>query len=384
MGGGLMQLVAYGAQDVYLTGNPQITFFKVVYRRHTNFAVEAIEQTFNGTPSKGARATVQITRNGDLVTKMYLKVSITSTSENDVDCGYALIDSVELQIGGTKIDKHYGHWMSVWTDLTTTDSARRSLDPMIGMIPDTGSEPRSVKDNNGATLFVPLQFFCCRNDGLALPLIALQYHDVRLEFQFASAPTNVTSIDTASLLVNYVYLDSEERKRFAQASHEYLIEQLQYSSESVTAGATNKFRLNFNHPCKELIWTLQASSAAHHVLLASTDSAILKLNGHDRFSSQPGAYFTNVVPHECHTANKPPNTDAADNIYSIQGIHCYSFALNPEEHQPSGSCNFSRIDNAELQVAVNSSGTATSANIYATNYNVLRIMSGMGGLAYSN
>ena len=376
MGGGLMQLVAYGAQDVYLTGNPQITFFKVVYRRHTNFAVEAITQTFNGSPSLGAKSTVQITRNGDLVTKMYLKVTCAcelAPAVNDIDFGYSLINSVELQIGGTKIDKHYGHWMSVWSDLSLPVSKRRAHDNMIGVAP-AGADPRTAMNNNGLVRFVPLQFFCCRNDGLALPLIALQYHDVRLEFEFASAPTltNVISITTAELLVDYIYLDSEERKRFAQASHEYLIEQLQFSQESCGVSATNKFRLNFNHPVKELIWTIN-NSGAHHILVNNImTSAILKLNGHDRFESQPTGYFSQVQPFQHHTSS-------SDN----DGVYVYSFALNPEEHQPSGSCNFSRIDNAELSVVTDDT-PCTGCNVYAVNYNVLRIMSGMGGLAYSN
>ena len=121
-----MQLVAYGAQDVYLTGNPQITFFKVVYRRHTNFACEAIEQTFNGTPSLGGKATVPITRNGDLVTKMWLHTTATASGAVVTDLGYNMIKSVELQIGGTKIDKHYGKWMYVWHKLTSTAEKKNS------------------------------------------------------------------------------------------------------------------------------------------------------------------------------------------------------------------------------------------------------------------
>ena len=243
MGGGLMQLVAYGAQDVYLTGNPQITFFKVVYRRHTNFACEAIEQTFNGTPTLGGKSTVVITRNGDLVTKMWLKTTVSASGADvDVtDLGYAIIKSVELQIGGTKIDKHYGRWMHVWSQLTRTAEHGDAFTAIVS--------PGTVSDGQSVSLYVPLQFFCCRNDGLALPLIALQYHDVRLEFEFDSIAA--ASLSNTTLLVNYVYLDSEERKRFAQASHEYLIEQLQFTGEEQY---NQQIRLNFNHPVKELVW----------------------------------------------------------------------------------------------------------------------------------
>ena len=382
-----MQLVAYGAQDVYLTGNPQITFFKVVYRRHTNFACEAIEQTFNGTPSFGSKATVQITRNGDLVTKMWLHTTLTVTGTVALRKwpGYALINSVELQIGGTKIDKHYGQWMAIWADLTVTDSKLVAHDALVGTEDGTATEE----------IFVPLQFFCCRNDGLALPLIALQYHDVRLEFDFASQTvvnsnatqdaTNKITMTNTSLLVNYVYLDSEERKRFAQASHEYLIEQLQHTGaeSGIAASATKKFRLNFNHPVKELVWVQKVDTRTDISNVGTQTeldentpigSALLQLNGHDRFSVQNEKFFSKLQPYTHHTAS-PSN-----------GVNVYSFALNPEEHQPSGTCNFSRIDNATLSITNGTTQTDTNGTvfIYAVNYNVLRIMSGMGGVAYSN
>ena len=361
-----MQLVAYGAQDVYLTGNPQITFFKVVYRRHTNFACEAIEQTFNGTPTMGGKSTVVITRNGDLVTKMWLKTTVTASDVVDVtDLGYYIIKSVELQIGGTKIDKHYGRWMHVWSQLTRTAEHADAFTAIVS--------PGALAADDVVSLYVPLQFFCCRNDGLALPLIALQYHDVRLEFEFDSI--SGVSLSNTTLLVNYVYLDSEERKRFAQASHEYLIEQLQFTGvESITGTGTSKVRLNFNHPVKELIWAADndfgSFGDATSASVNPVTSALLQLNGHDRFSVETGAFFNFVQPHTHHT--RTPSV----------GINVYSFALNPEEHQPSGTCNFSRIDNATLTVTMNDS--STDLYVYAVNYNVLRVMSGMGGVAYSN
>ena len=382
MGGGLMQLVAYGAQDVYLTGNPQITFFKVVYRRHTNFACEAIEQTFNGTPAFGGKATVPITRNGDLVTNMWLHTTVNNTHATETadmlnEPGYSMIKSVELQIGGTKIDKHYGRWMQLWGDLSRPANQDTNHTALVG------DGTTSIAVTNGSLeLFVPLQFFCCRNDGLALPLIALQYHDVRLEFDFsaaasiASSGTNV-SISNTTLLVNYIYLDSEERKRFAQASHEYLIEQLQFTGvETVTVNSNNKVRLNFNHPVKELIWAVQADTWGLYddnttAGLNSTSDALLQLNGHDRFSKESGAFF-NYVQTQTHHSRTPS-----------AGINVYSFALNPEEHQPSGTCNFSRIDNATLSVTT-TADSGTSMYVYGVNYNVLRVMSGMGGVAYSN
>ena len=410
MGGGLLQLVAYGAQDVYLTGNPQITFFKVVYRRHTNFAIEAIGQTFNGTPGYGNRVTCQISRNGDLVHRMYLSLKIPDVNPLCAFYGNRIINYVEIEIGGQKIDKHYSHWMYVWNELSLPKSKRNGYNKMVGQ---TGG------DLNGQTLYIPLEFWFCRNVGLALPLIALQYHEVKINIQFETAElcrgstTPLTAFPISTLWVDYVFLDTDERRRFAQLSHEYLIEQLQFTgSESVSSAKLNT-KLSFNHPCKELVWfankrktdgtadeqqisnnnnwfnyTTNNTNIAsvpynynlqslHNKAVDSTNTVLtakLILNGNDRFSVRPGSYFNLVQPYQHH-----------ENIPTNAGINVYSFALKPEEHQPSGTLNMSRIDTATLSIDFKSGlDTNTSLNVYAVNYNVLRILSGMGGLAYSN
>ena len=381
MGGGLMQLVAYGAQDVYLTGNPQITFFKVVYRRHTNFSCEDIEQTFNGNADFGRTVTCNINRNGDLVSNMNLKIDLDGGAGGDTyvpRLGYALIESVKVEIGGSKIDEHTGNWMNIWHELTRDNSHDTGYTATVG-------NPAGQLNNTISTLYVPLQFWFCRNPGLALPLIALQYHDVRVTVKFASyadcisdGATDGVSFQDAILLTEYVYLDSEERKRFAQASHEYLIEQVQDSGAENVSSDNEKYRLNFNHPCKCLVWAANHSNTFYYDVDGDGDGAnqcsdaVLQLNGHDRFAKRDGSYFRNVQSLR-HFSNTP-----------AQGINVYSFAINPEEHQPSGTCNFSRIDNATLNITWNTPANAQSCNIYAVNYNVLRIMSGMGGLAYSN
>jgi len=504
-----MQLVAYGAQDIYLTGNPQITFFKVVYRRHTNFSMETIEQTLNGTASSASTSTCTISRNGDLVYRMY----VTSTNTAVTDGSTTLVTEAELEIGGQKIDKHYSEWMNVWNELSTPESKAVGLKSMIGSLGSSGTTGVGLVQ-------VPLQFWFCRNPGLALPLIALQYHEVKVKVLWGTDADTTCGINC-----DYIYLDTDERRRFAQVSHEYLIEQLQ--KEDKSESGTHK--LNFNHPVKELIWT---TAAADDYI-----SANIKLNGHDRFALQETEYFQLRQPYECHTAvphqNLPiaartsllngvypltvaavaslvphgttaiagdathfamPNvttlelTDAnvtalglssgtatagetlaiitnahgnsdqyggsdptdgtlytatvhsvgavntthnsiapgagaqvvqlnigfqdastsaaafptsiaagsADGVFAlfsldansvttartssmVRKVNVYSFALKPEEHQPSGTCNFSRIDNAQLIFS-----TAKACIVYAVNYNVLRIMSGMGGLAYSN
>ena len=437
-----MQLVAFGAQDVYLSGNPQITFFKVVYRRHTNFSLESIEQTFNGTVDFGRKVTCTVSRNGDLLTKTYLRVQLPKVMVKDnagapahptarwVDhIGHRLIEFVEVEIGGQRIDKHYGDWLHIWNELTQATGHAMGYNRMIGhhpMFQVPALNPANGKHEiEGETLYIPMQFWFNRNPGLALPLIALQYHEVKFNIEFApfskvfpfdltAVPAGDVEVDqnglSASLFIDYVYLDADERKRFAQVTHEYLIEQLQFTgSESVSSGAGNhKCKLNFNHPCKELIWTIRdsdgslwepfnytvggtamgavggegaiagpggnsfATAAITYGEKNPVKSALLQLNGHDRFSRRDGMYFNIVQPYQ-HHENVPP-----------VGINVYSFALKPEEHQPSGSCNMSRIDNAVLQLELEKLVNGGQVSVYATNYNVLRVLSGMGGLAYAS
>ena len=447
MGGGLLQLVAYGAQDVYLTGNPQITFFKVAYRRHTNFALEAIEQTFNGTSSFGSRVTCQVTRNGDLINRIYFVGTLqnnnsTATTENVIPgalalvpyFGLKLLKTIELEIGGQRIDKHYSEWLYIWNELSLPVGKRDGYKLMVGG--DKYNRSILLQAGQSYSLYIPLEFWFCRNVGLALPLIALQYHEVKINIEFESASsmvdknnnysdraftvkdgggTNTLSaaeavntnangdiakleLKAAALWVDYIFLDTDERRRFAQLSHEYLIEQLQFTGSDTIVGnntsSMKSIRMNFNHPCKELVWVIKpdyTSTAVNKVAPPywnnftdrSGDNqyplsknpvtlAKIQLNGNDRFAERRGGYFSLVQPYQHH--------DYTPTIYN-NGINVYSFAIKPEEHQPSGTLNMSRIDTAVLSVASSVSGTIY---IFTVNYNVLRILSGMGGLAYSN
>jgi len=429
-----MQLVAYGAQDIYLTGNPQITFFKVVYRRHTNFSMESIQQTWNGGSSTNGRCTATISRNGDLVHKLYFQIDTTGAkgageSTNSASFvstihnpGCAWIDNVSVEIGGQTIDKHYGSWLETWAELTEVnptgviagsnenastaaalgDFENTLFQRMAGMggVRSSGAAGGTDRErlNSGRYFYVPLQFWFCRNPGLALPLIALQYHEVKIivEHKFADVFKDhaASKNPDQQLWADYIYLDTDERRRFAQVSHEYLIEQLQMQDASAAATVD----LNFNHPVKELVWTGswsladKANAGTNNSLIPNNDGSdtyLLKLNGHDRFAARPVTYFTQAQVHQYHSGPGGLNTQ----LYAANGsgsasqvnnfddsIAVYSFALKPEEHQPSGTCNFSRIDSAQLI----RSGNAHPMRIYAVNYNVLRIMSGMGGLAYSN
>ena len=376
-----MQLVAYGAQDIYLTGNPQITFFKVVYRRHTNFSMEAIEQTWNGTSSgtTASRCTATISRNGDLVHRMYIELDATPRAEANPSAQG--ITSIEIEIGGQKIDKQTGQWMNVWSHLTEPNPSGHvgeiDSDTFTGtLFQNMSGMGGALGDTTGAAkLFIPLMFWFNRNPGLALPLIALQYHEVKviLEHDWTQGFSAATS---NKLWADYIYLDTDERRRFAQVSHEYLIEQVQ--EETVTAAGSSD--LNFNHPVKELVFCVNATNGTLATIGSSAATYQLKLNGHDRFAARDWRYFSRTQVYQHHTgAGGLAAAAESDGAFS-DGIGVYSFALKPEEHQPSGTCNFSRIDNAQLVQTAN----ATANKVYAVNYNVLRIMSGMGGLAYSN
>jgi len=435
MGGGLLQLVAYGAQDVYLTGNPQITFFKVVYRRHTNFAMEAIEQTPTGNNTLGSRVSVQITRNGDLINRVYFNGKITNKNSTKAfalvpNFGQRLLKTVELEIGGQRIDKHYSEWLYIWNELTLTPGKKEGYMAMVGA--DKYNRCTKLDATKSYEVYVPLEFWFCRNVGLALPLIALQYHEVKINVEYESAVnmfdtnagnftdfedekedggvdnsttatfTNVSSelsLDDAKIWVDYIFLDTDERRRFAQVTHEYLIEQLQFTgSDSVTHGAETmkSIRMNFNHPCKEIVWVTRknasniywnnyssASTGTDDVnnYITSTNPTVkskMVLNGNDRYAERNGTYFSLVQPYQHHECTP-------DKFH--EGINVYSFAIKPEDHQPSGTLNMSRIDTAVLSVSTTlpSTNNKTGAiSIYAVNYNVLRILSGMGGLAYSN
>ena len=565
MAGGLIQLVAYGAQDVYLTGNPQITYFKVVYRRHTNFSMECIKQTVNGDTTIGTSGvnnigSVVVSRNGDLIGKIFIKCN---TDNDQGICGDHLIDEVEVEIGGHRIDKHFREWNQIWSELTTPQSKSDGFKYMTGSF---NNDIVTSVNSGQSSIIYPLNFWFCRNPGLALPLIALQYHEVELKIKWGVGLYNsslnenltrkeenlVSSLIEAEVWIDYIFLDTDERRRFTQVSHEYLIEQVQLQNEKNENKKT--FKLNFEHPVKEIIWTNPTDGSM------TTQKTRIEINGHDRFIEQSKEYFQIYQPLNYHTSvpgynikevelpkmvSKPihilsgnsvckdgsstltengtflikaqktdnleiysssslsnilkvgdileiaycitsssdfttsettlsvsateiistftvipdpsitsetaetssfylPDSNSlthAKNIiikaailaigseveaglkkYTIgfnvssgtgltsdtpivsksgeghisiiartqnpqsrcsqlkKDINVYSFALNPEEHQPTGTCNFSRIDSSKLIM----SDLTKVSNIYAVNYNVLRIMSGMAGLAYAS
>ncbi len=441
MGGGLLQLVAYGAQDAYLSGNPHITFWKILYKRHTNFAIEAFRVNFTGAPVYGQRLVATVNRNADLIWKTYVEITLPDTrasktgkaqdvlwtGESSARLGYQMLQQIELEIGGQIIDRHYGEWLYLWETLTADVDTAWKLWDMAGLRGTLDGQPSSVETCNGrpGVIYVPLQFWFCRNPGLALPLIALQYHEVRFNItlndatnlvtkgawsNISQAASNLPQIRDMALYIDYVYLDVDERRRFAQESHEYLIEQVQYEGQQQVTTSSGRLDLTLNHPVKELIWVFQDErvvDCGSAVAAASgytdpfkyadiVDRARIQINGQDRFDERYGDYFWKVQPYQHHTSSGSSvavNMTQSFATSTPNYINVYSFAIKPEEHQPSGTCNFSRIDNATLVYDSISSGAAGTFpskafpynfRLYAVNYNIFRIMSGMGGLAYSN
>jgi hypothetical protein len=405
MGGGLLQLVAYGAQDAYLSGNPQITFWRGLFKRHTNFAMEPFRVNLTGQANWGTKHSAILGRHADLVGPAYIEVEMpgddnTLIYTNDYRAGFNLIEYVELDIGGQVIDRQYGEFLSIWSKLSLSSTQIVNLRE-INRVLNTATDPctSTGRPSRANVTYIPLSFWFCRNPGAALPLIALQYHEVKINILWNKPslifkPFVQSAVSAgpaqANLLVDYIYLDVEERRRMAQESHEYLIEQTQFNEDKGLTSAQNRVDLTFNHPVKELIWVTQRTARKDCRINGGTDinplrydgiiyDCALQLNGQDRMQSLPGKYFNAVQPFQHHTGE---NED---------GIYMYSFAIKPEEHQPSGTCNFSRIDTATLVFSVDGVYPINNADInnydirvYAINYNILRVMSGMGGLAYSN
>lgn len=406
-----MQLVAFGHQDLYLTGNPQITFFKIVYRRHTNFAMEDIEQVFDATPGFGKRVACKIARNGDLVHDIYLQVTLpalTQSQDNSTWHGYAnsignvLINYVDIRIGGQIIERHYGEWLEMYSELYLDESKRKDYNAMIGKYETNVSLETNATENR--TYYIPLRFWFCRNVGLALPLISLLNHDINIEVQFRNLG-NITKADTeittptqssdgtvaeivdASLYIKYIYLGDDEKVKFAQQSHEYLIERIQRQPwRAIDASTLNeRVKLQFQDPVKELVWgittdtNLEANTNTGNNMMNFSsvsgrdtfNSMRLQMKGQDRFSIRDAGYFRLVQPYEHNTGSRR------------KYVYTYSFALKPEEHQPTGSVNMSKIDEADMFLTFTQADVvASQLKIFAVSYNVLRIANGMGGLSF--
>lgn len=473
-GGAIMQIVSYGAQDVHLVKDPEITFFKAEYKRHTNFALECVEQSFTGEANFGKRVTCNLTRTGDLISGLTLQLTVpqlkrewftvnaggTAVALNAVDTaliaassvsnidsikpsyvqslGHAVIQDISLEIGGQTIDKQYGLYMELLSEHTLSESKYEQAGRMVGRYPTLGQA--AVAATQEQTYYIPIQFWFCRNPGLALPLASIQFHDIRVTIQFRPmrecvimtrndtllevshtpaivAPSEI-EFEYCQLFGEYVFLDKAERNMFASKPQEYLIEQVQFNGEESiilnSGNPTLRHDLKFSHPVKEIMWVVQQTDVASpgsgdlqkndwfnfgqvnqtieaedavlglaNDLISNDLKAVsLQMNNYDRISPRPASYFRTEQPSRHHT--RMPK----------KSIYSYSFALKPEEHQPSGSINMSRIDTARISYRLGNEITAGSGvfgsaktgtfYLFAKNYNYLRVTNGMAGLLYAS
>ena len=405
MGGGLLQLLAVGIQDIYLIGNPQITFFKTVFKKYTNFSIESMQQSIDGRTDFGQPIEITIERKGDLVKDIMLDILLPILPNGYYwtnGIGNVIVKQVDLEIGGQLIDRHYSEWLDIWSQLTINESKIGAYNAMVGNYNTLTSLEANATTN--LRLTVPLYFWFNKDYALALPLIALQYHAVVLKItlrDFASCYRNnsvVPILNSAQyqmqqfrVWADYILLDMEERRNFANTSHEYIIEQLQFAGDEFIDKTSNSVSkaLFFNHPVKEIYWVHVRNDFEQTNITTgnqqldysiSTDietfgQGVLQLNGIERFAKRPANYFRLVQNYQFHTH------------YTSKNIYSYSFGLYPEKQQPTGSCNMSKITNTTLYLDyfdIDHSQKDMILKVFGLNYNIFRIISGMGGLAFSN
>lgn len=522
MTGSILQLVAYGIEDIFLTNEPQITYFKVVYKRHTNFSREEIKQTFVQTPDFGKQTSAIIGKNADLMEKTTLVINLPAIPKfrniNGGDDnitkvawvrypGYSIIDYVSIIINDREICKHYGEWMMLWNQLFNPQATDPGFKKMIGDVEELISY---TNGKNAYTLFVPLQFWFCRSSGNALPLVALLYSDIKinislntwescisitpsyyitcqndlvelLQYEYieqivddniASAfftyydpilkrlyyslistnnfllipPTtsssdyykyniigkttnsivlpiqqntsiNVLGIATYKyqkikllvlgetfLLINYIFLDEDERFKFAESKHDYIIQQLYYTYNNELTGPTQSIRLQIDNPCTYLLWIAQQKyiydfkdyynytytyrhklpydKGFKNTIMGEPlnypsnkliNNCTLMLNGKERLSFRSSVYFKLVQIYQ-NCINEPP-----------AGVNGYFFSIYPNSTQISGSCNMSKIETIELKLNVNpilSPSNIGLVRVYAETLNILRIANGLGAIMF--
>lgn len=407
MPGGLIQLVSVGAQDTHITGNPNMSFFKSKYKRHTRFSKETIEEVIIGQkPDFGKKITCTLSGKGDLLSYIVLEFVLpqltASTGQirwiNGV--GYKLVKSVEFQVGGVTIDKQYGEWYHLIDELSFTDSKSNNYQQILGRNAAYDANTGLIASLGTTIIAFPLKFWFCNNIASAFPIVALNHNDIKLIIEIedfsklytlSNASASVTDANIVSMDIHsdYIYLSPEERSAIVNRDNNYMITQLQYSGEHrAIAGQTSiQIPINFSHPVKELMWVIQRTNVGTHtnnfggnfwLNYSNTNgnsmlsTAKLSANGEDMMYEMKSYYFTKLVPFKHHT--RVPS----------KHIYVYSFALYPEEFQPSGTMNYSRVMNPRLHINFVSGVPEVNIRVYAINYNFIQIKSGSLGIAYRN
>lgn len=394
--GALLQLAAKGIQDTFLTDKPNINHFKKVFKQYTPFATEQIKLDFNGDVQFGKKITCVIPRSGDLLSNIYLNVKLPELTKTSGDfagwtnsIGNAMIDYVELEIGGSIVDKRYGIFMEIWDELI--DNKIENI--LIGKF-DTNLV---LKDSaiSATEYYIPLNFWFHNDLALALPIISLRNHEIKIHIKLrpfselthydgVTPPLDV-QITNINLMANYVFLDNNERSRYANSDHKFFITQLQMNPVVAYKANTKNIKtsLEFNHPCKELLWVFTETISEENndwfnfskrvpngdLVTELMSSCKFVIDGSERFSNNE-KYFRSVQ-HELHHSN-----------ISNKHIYIYSFSNNPEVWQPSGSLNFSKLNDSVMYFTMIDGVPSFKLYIFALTYNWFIIKKGLGAIAF--
>ncbi len=492
MGAGLLLLVSVGKENIYLSTNPDITYFKIAYKRYTNFSIETVKQNFKSLPDFGRRVTVNISKNADMMSNCYLYVQLPDiiSSNHSVlphgikkfswvnKIGLAILRYVDLEISGILIERNFGDWLNIWYELTVTIAKKKSLKKMIGdisLLTDMSNGKLSYSLN------IPLNFWFCQDSGLSLPLVSMVHNDIKFHVEFndfnlcyKESPTNymkiqetfclfksneiikqnvngniaigsfvyydsinqyiyynvikgtfiiptsniqkytiigndtlfecnlvigsyiitdesyfrfnTPSIINAYMLVNYIYLDNTERFNFITKSHQYLIPMVQNINDQTSYSTNISYRIPFINPNKIILWrccllsNISNNNTFNYSLypLSNSQDSIIEnvqivLNSINRQDIHNWKLYT-ILQNYMNNFTSPQ-----------QGIYMYSFCLNPNEYQPSGSCNFSQIDDTYLQLTLNKKinyQNPVNIKAYSIQYNLFKIENGLGGLGF--
>lgn len=406
--GPVLQLLAVGTQNNYDQINPQISFFKSIYKRHSPFALETTALTANGTANWGRRLVIPLPRSGDLFVSGYIHVDLPALTANAGSTvawvrhlGHALIKNIALEIGGNKIDEVTGVMMHIWNELSLNEDKRKGYATLIGDVESLTTQAAAIP---AAELNIPLPFYFCAAPGLAIPIIALPYTEVRITIQLAefhelvvtgdgATLTNVPALPNFEVYSEIAYLDGPERQIFSQATHEYLVTLWQYQGDESASSPIVKIKTTFAHPTKELIWAIRpdrnmlggvgtprpfdftdsGSTTAYYKGNDPMISGRILFNATERISTRPASYFNVLEPFKRHTR------------VPAKGIYVYSMALNPESPtQPTGSVNFSKLDSVTLQLELSTGTSPVTIFLFARSQNIFKCTSGLAGLQYSS
>jgi hypothetical protein len=384
MDGGLIQLASFGSEDLNIISNKGITFFKYLYKRHTPLAIESIEKVFINKPRFGGTSTVKIPKDGDMVSKIYLNIDLpydkNLTESYWVNrIGYRIIKKVELYIGNQLIDRLFGHWMHIWSELTHTIDKKSILDKIVGNKGKDGIS-NGNKVNIKHTLNIPLPFFFCNNYQNSLPLIAIREKDIYLKFFFETKKNCIQEggipsgdLTNARLWIDYIFLDKDEKMEMVQSKLEYTIEVVKHYERNLLSNNNKSILLPFNLSCKELFWTIRGNNYNDKFTDFNTEkyTVQLKVKGKNIFSSKAkkNNYFDSIIPYQYHTGNPD------------KGINCFPFCIKPEDPKLTGLFNFRNVDKFTFNLTNNKN---SFINIYAKCYNFLIIENGDVNLFYKN